>query len=151
VNTATLKARRGTYALLLSLRAPSEIRVGRLGRLRFDSPYYLYFGSALGPGGLGARIGRHMQTTGQRHWHIDYLRQLADVVGVWYCIDPARLECEWADAAVRLDNRSSVPRFGSSDCRCRSHLISFDSLPCLSDFQRTVDSIQPRCRRIRHI
>ena len=55
----------GTYALLLEIREPTELRVGRLGHIHFDSPFYLYFGSAFGPGGLGARLKHHLQPTGR--------------------------------------------------------------------------------------
>jgi Uri superfamily endonuclease len=116
----------GTYALLLELHEPTELRVGRLGRIYFDSPFYLYFGSALGPGGLGARLKRHLQPTGRTHWHIDYLRQVAEVLAVWHTRDTVRLECTWANAALALRGVSFVPRFGSSDCRCHSHLLAVE-------------------------
>jgi hypothetical protein len=71
----------GTYALILALQSSTELQVGCLGRIRFHAPFYLYFGSAFGPGGLQARIEHHLQPARRAHWHIDYLRQAAEVVG----------------------------------------------------------------------
>ncbi|MFQ5983519.1 MAG: DUF123 domain-containing protein [Woeseiaceae bacterium] len=141
----------GTYTLLLALEAPTELQVGCLGRLGFAAPFYLYFGSAFGPGGLAARIRHHLQPIRRAHWHIDYLRQVAAVRGAWYTSDAACLECAWANAALALPGVSSVPRFGSSDCRCQSHLIAAHSLPSLSAFRRQLDALQSRCAEIRQL
>jgi len=51
----------GTYLLLLRLEEDREIEIGRLGSLFFPRGYYLYVGSAMGPGGLVARLARHSQ------------------------------------------------------------------------------------------
>jgi Uri superfamily endonuclease len=146
-----LGARPGTYALLLGLQEPAELEVGRLGAIRFDSPFYLYFGSAFGPGGLKARLGRHLRPERRLHWHIDYLRQVTEILGVWHTNDTARLECTWARAASALRGASLVPRFGSSDCHCRSHLLAFPRLPGLRAFRRRLDALQPGCAGIRHL
>ena len=66
-------ARPGTYALLLGLDEPVELEVGRLGRIHFGSPFYLYFGSAFGPGGLVARLQHHLRPARRPHWHVDYV------------------------------------------------------------------------------
>ena len=141
----------GSYALVLALSESSELQVGRLGRIRFDAPYYLYFGSAFGPGGLEARIGHHLKAARCPHWHIDYLRQAADVVEVWYSLDEARLECVWANTVLTHRDVTPVARFGSSDCRCRSHLIASNSRPGLSMFQRQQRQIRPDNTRIRRL
>ncbi len=146
-----LNSSRGTYALLLKLQVPIELQVGRLDRIHFESPFYLYFGSAFGPGGLGARIKHHLQPARFAHWHIDYLRQVAEVVGVWHTDDAARLECTWANAASALRGVSPVPRFGSSDCRCNSHLLAVNRLPSLSAFRRRLTALRPGCARIRQL
>lgn len=146
-----LDATPGTYALLLKLGEPTELRVGRLGQIRFDAPYYMYFGSAFGPGGLGARLKHHLRPARRPHWHIDYLRQVAGVVGVWHTRDAARLECIWANAASALKGASLVPRFGSSDCPCRSHLLAFDRLPSVPAFRRRLSALRPDCGRIRRL
>ena len=146
-----LDATPGTYALLLALQAPTELQIGCLGRIQFDSPFYLYFGSAFGPGGLEARIKHHLQPARRAHWHIDYLRQAAKVLGAWHSSDTARLECTWAGAALALRSVSLVPRFGSSDCRCQSHLLAVNRLPSLSAFRRRLNEVRPGCARIQQL
>jgi len=51
-----LEPKPGTYALILSCASNARIQVGRLGTMRLQRGYYVYLGSALGPGGLRARI-----------------------------------------------------------------------------------------------
>ena len=146
-----LKSRPGTYALLLALDAPVELEVGRLGQILFESPYYLYVGSAFGPGGLRARIGHHTQPVRYPHWHIDYLRQVADVVGIWFTADRERFECAWANAALAIRGATQVTRFGSSDCRCQSHLVAVSRLPSVTAFRRRLNVLQPGCTAIRQL
>jgi Uri superfamily endonuclease len=146
-----LKPLPGTYALLLALDAPVQLEVGRLGQILFESPYYMYVGSAFGPGGLQARISHHTQPVRRLHWHIDYLRQVADVIGIWYSADRVRFECAWANAALALRGASQVPRFGSSDCRCQSHLIAVSRLPSVTAFRRRLNVLQPGCAPIRQL
>ena len=123
----------GTYAILLQLESAQAIRVGRLGDFDFPAGYYLYLGSALGPGGLTGRLGRHLAWEGAQrrpHWHIDYFRQHASVQAIWYITDKTRREHDWAELAARLDGASTpAPRFGASDCRCPSHLYHFETAP----------------------
>ena len=148
---AALDSASGAYALQLELSAPTDIEVGRLGRIRFESPCYLYFGSAFGPGGLKARLRHHLQPAKRPHWHIDYLRRKADVIGIWYSEDDARLECIWADAALGHRGVSPVPDFGSSDCRCRSHLLAATRVPSLRAFRQRLRNANHGAARIREV
>jgi len=80
---------------------------------------YVYCGSAKGPGGIAARIGRHMRHDKQAHWHVNQLTSVGTALGAW--IFPGGSECEvneeLAGWPIPLDG------FGSSDCRrCRAHL-----------------------------
>jgi Uri superfamily endonuclease len=121
-----LPAGKGSYALLLWLGSAERVQVGRLGERLFAAGYYLYLGSALGPGGLAARLRRHLSLDKRPFWHVDYLRRVTTVTAVWYHEGPARLEHAWALAASQLpDATTPVPRFGSSDCRCPAHLVYF--------------------------
>lgn len=144
-----LVERPGTYALLLELPAPSRLRVGRLGPVVFDAPFYLYAGSAFGPGGLSARLRHHLRPATRPHWHIDHLRRAAAVVQVWSTSDPRRLECAWSQAAQSLRGARPVPGFGSSDCHCPSHLVALPRLPQRPAFRRHLRSMAPGCRPIR--
>ncbi len=123
----------GTYVLGLWLEAPQTIRVGRRGEFRFPPGSYLYVGSALGPGGLAARLARHLRRVGpdkRAHWHVDYLRERATWMGAWGQRSERRRECDWAEMVQRLPGaRVVVPRFGASDCRCPAHLVRVPVLP----------------------
>ncbi len=146
-----LDSQPGTYALILGLRDAAELRIGCIGRIHFDSPFYLYFGSAFGPGGLRARVRQHLNPLHRAHWHIDYLRQAAQVLDVWYTTSTTRLECTWANAALAIRDTSQIRKFGSSDCRCRSHLLAVKNRPRLHIFQSRFNEIQPDSVRIRRI
>jgi Uri superfamily endonuclease len=123
----------GTYVLALWLDAPRTISIGRLGRFEFPPGWYLYVGSAHGPGGLQARLLRHWRrlASGKRaHWHVDHLREYAVWGGAWACYSGQRLECTWADALRRRSDASIVARgLGASDCRCPAHLVRVTSMP----------------------
>ncbi len=48
----------GSYALLMENRRCSSILVGALGEVEFKRGFYVYIGSAFGPGGVDARVRR---------------------------------------------------------------------------------------------
>jgi Uri superfamily endonuclease len=122
--------------LLLRLDATQPIVVGALGELTFPQGWYLYVGSAQGPGGLRARLARHRRRGDKRlHWHIDYVRAVAALVEVWTHAGE-RQECAWAAAAAVLPGANVVaPRFGASDCRCPAHLFHFTQRPTADDLE----------------
>jgi Uri superfamily endonuclease len=123
-----LEARPGTYAFLLSSASDAEIRVGRFGDMQLQSGFYLYLGSALGPGGVRARVNHHLHASPRPHWHIDYLRPHASVEEVWLCHGRKRREHLWARFLARMPGVSvPMPGFGSSDCACEAHLFFFKS------------------------
>jgi Uri superfamily endonuclease len=126
---------KGTYVLILHLERSEEITVGKLGVFSFPAGYYLYVGSALGPGGLRARLARHRRHDKKLRWHIDYLLEHAQLVEVWSVASTDKLECLWAQAAWELPGAEiPVPGFGSSDCRCPSHLIYLARKPIYEEF-----------------
>lgn len=118
----------GTYALHLRLSREKIIRIGRLGQFSFPGGDYIYLGSAFGPGGIRARLGRHLRGNGKLHWHIDYLRSAARIEGFWYSMKVHNLECQMSqDLALLPEAFIPAPGFGASDCRsgCKAHLIAF--------------------------
>jgi Uri superfamily endonuclease len=131
---------KGTYVLVLHLERGKEITVGKLGTFTFPAGYYLYVGSALGPGGLEARLARHRRRDKKLRWHIDYLLEHAQLVEVWSATSTTKLECLWAQAARKLRGAETpVPGFGSSDCRCPSHLIYLARKPSYDEFEIAQD------------
>jgi Uri superfamily endonuclease len=123
----------GTYALHLSLSHPQWAKIGKLGEFNFPPGDYLYIGSALGPGGLQARLSHHLRGESRHHWHIDWLRAITDVVGFYYLTSSLQNECLWSQALMDYPGASvPAPRFGASDCRnsgklCSAHLVRFES------------------------
>ena len=114
----------GTYALLLRLEQDAPVAIGRLGTFRFLRGHYVYVGSALGSGGLLARVARHRCPQKRLHWHIDYLLAYAHVIGVHMDTSSERLECAWARQWLDTPGAQVIaPRFGASDCACPAHLI----------------------------
>jgi len=125
-----IEAKPGTYALILSCASDARIQVGRLGTMQLQRGYYVYLGSALGPGGLRARIAHHQKLSTRPHWHIDYLRAHTRLHSVWFNYDGMRHEHEWALAMQKVkDTRVPFPGFGASDCSCPSHLYFFKRCP----------------------
>ncbi len=145
-----LRALPGTYALLLRARAPwREIEIGRLGRLVLRPGHYVYVGSAFGPGGVRARVGRHLRVSKPPHWHLDYLRSSVIVDEVWCSYDARRHEHRWADSFSRGRRvRVPLPGFGASDCDCASHLFHQPRPPVLAGFLRRLRSDDPGHGRV---
>ena len=132
----------GTYALVLENARPARVAVGRLGSIDLRRGFHVYVGSALGPGGLQARVGRHLGPARAVHWHIDYLRRAARIVEVWYVLDSVRREHAWAETLGGLAGASiPMPEFGASDCACSAHLFHFPSVPRLATFARALSQV----------
>ena len=119
----------GAYLLLIELAAPLALALPRLGaatlpRMTLPPGRYAYGGSAYGPGGLRARIGRHLRADKIPHWHVDRLTAAGRVVGMRAV--PGGRECDLVRGLLELPGASvPVPGFGSSDCRtCPAHLVA---------------------------
>ena len=61
-----LPATPGAYVLLLTADTPVVLNMPRFGKLTLAAGQYAYVGSAHGPGGLRARVGRHLSTLRNR-------------------------------------------------------------------------------------
>ena len=72
----------GTYALLPRARDERTIEVGALGTVSVRPGMYVYVESAFGPGGLHARVQRHVRGNGALHWHVDHLRAVTTLEAV---------------------------------------------------------------------
>ena len=113
----------GAYLLLLRLDRPLAVDIPTSAGAILPVGWYAYAGSAKGPGGLRARIARHLSVDKPVHWHIDRLTPAAGAI--FALAYPRGDEC--ALIAVLFDDGAfAVPLsgFGSSDCRqCQSHLL----------------------------
>ncbi len=141
---------KGTYALILEA-AGGSIEVGRLGRLQLRPGFYVYVGSAFGPGGIQARLAHHCRPAPRPHWHIDYLSAAAALREVWCTTDPIRREHQWAAVLAGVPT-ASIPQsgFGASDCLCRSHLFFFSpkNRPAIAEFQKEILARHPAHAKI---
>jgi Uri superfamily endonuclease len=141
-------ARPGTYLLLLPCAEGGECRIGRLGALTLRPGVYAYVGSALGPGGLAARLRHHAGPAPRPHWHIDRLRRRLPLAEVWFDDGGGRLEHAWAAALARARGAAPVPRFGCSDCRCATHLLHFPAPLSAAALRRRLKATGAVPRRI---
>ena len=112
----------GAYLLLVELPKPLALRLA--GKQRLLTPgRHAYCGSAYGPGGLAARLARHLRADKRPHWHIDRLTAAGSIAAVY--AQPGGRECDLVASLLRLPGtRIPLPGFGSSDCRsCPAHLV----------------------------
>jgi Uri superfamily endonuclease len=147
---AEVESEPGTYALVLSAGANGLVRIGRLGRLRLQSGFYVYVGSALGSGGVRGRLLHHLRPAKRPHWHIDHLRRHTVLKEVWYGLDPVSREHQWARCLDTLPG-ASIPLagFGASDCKCASHLYLFADRPSKNAFVRSLRASGERHPQVR--
>lgn len=110
---------KGSYVLLIELPEERTIATGSLRDIHFQRDCYAYVGSAMG--GLRSRLRRHLRQNKRLHWHIDYLLEWASISDIIICETEDRIECTIAENLRRRFN--SFPGFGSSDCKCASHLF----------------------------
>ncbi|RLI94035.1 MAG: GIY-YIG nuclease family protein, partial [Candidatus Altiarchaeales archaeon] len=114
-----MRGNKGVYVLIIELDDNSEIEVGKLGTIEFESGFYAYVGSALNF--LDKRIERHLRRNKRLRWHIDYFLRKSKIKLVIYAETKQRYECKIARRlAVKF---KSIDKFGSTDCSCRSHLF----------------------------
>jgi Uri superfamily endonuclease len=114
----------GAYALVIRLDRDFSGTVGALGEVVLAAGFYAYCGSANGPGGIAARVRRHLRTEKRLHWHIDYLCAAGKItdVALW----PGGDECAFVGRLAGTRGAGVPVRgFGASDCaRCDAHLLA---------------------------
>ena len=123
----------GVYSLVIFLRKKTTLTIGALGHQTFHPGFYVYTGSALGLGGLKARLKHHIKnhkSHSRSFWHIDFLlaHERATLTGVIATRTSRNMECEMNRLIKEMEGvRSPVLGFGASDCRknCGSHLLYF--------------------------
>lgn len=126
----TKMALSGVYALVLEIPQRTGLSAGKRS---FEIPQgtCVYCGSAMGPGGVEARVARHLRRffssgdgVSRPHWHVDGLLAVASSVTAVSAYTNARMECTLAKALGSL-GMEPVRGFGNTDCRegCSSHLL----------------------------
>lgn len=123
-STVSGSAEPGAYLLLIGLARPVVLEIERFPGVRFSAGWYVYAGNANGPGGLRARVGRHLRRDKRAHWHVDHLAGEGSVAPLCF---PGADECGLVESLIAAPRFAvPVPGFGSTDCRrCDSHLLSW--------------------------
>ncbi|MHC1590613.1 MAG: GIY-YIG nuclease family protein [Candidatus Helarchaeales archaeon] len=126
---------KGVYVLLIEVNQESMLEIGALGKIQFKSGHYMYVGSA--QGGVESRIRRHFRSEKKFHWHVDYL--LAGngirILNALYKEGPKQEECLLADKVAKFGE--PIPKFGSSDCKCNSHLFFLTKDGIIEELKRS--------------
>lgn len=140
------KITKGVYVLILFLPRARRVVVGKLGAMAFARGFYAYVGSAMGPGGF-KRVARHLDVSAGRlktkKWHVDYVLTFAEVVETVEIETHQKIECKIAHELLENASLACVENFGSSDCRCRSHLFYS---PRFDDIENAMRKLVNDCR-----
>lgn len=130
-------AKPGCYVVVLEVAGDVPVEAKTL-KVTVTRGIYLYIGSAGGPGGLRARIRRHLRKRKRVWWHIDWLTSSDNVkvVGAVYCEASQCGPQGEASIAACLQGKGYEPvrRFGSTDDPdTESHLFRVSASLSLED------------------
>lgn len=129
---------KGIYAIIFSINKERYIKVGKLGRILFESGNYVYIGSAFS--GI-KRLKRHIINLKNRsvrnpHWHIDYVVPYSKLIE--YIFIPCNSRIKEKELANEITGYLDyVPKFGSSDSNAPSHLF----------FSKNIDELKEKLRK----
>lgn len=125
---------KGAYMVVMGIPKGMIVDIG-MKRFVIKPGVYAYVGSAMGPGGIEARVGRHIKHIEKsrvpgggecitRHWHIDYLFQSVGEFSILAAESEGRVECRLV-RELKSVGAHPVEGFGSTDCRekCGGHLL----------------------------
>lgn len=116
-----------TYLLLIHLVEGVDLKIGNKGYREFKRGYYIYAGSGKRFG--FQRIIRHIKKSKKRKWHIDYLLEKGDIERIWIIFEEKINECKLSELLSLEKGKILMRKFGSSDCKCASHLFYFKKNP----------------------
>ena len=125
---------KGIYVLIIAIDNDISVDTGALGTLKFEKGLYAYVGSA--QKNLEERVKRHLKTEKTKFWHIDYLldNPRAKVLKIFYKRARRPEECKIAKQLAKKG--FPIRGFGSSDCKCQTHLIRVEDYEFLREHMR---------------
>jgi Uri superfamily endonuclease len=132
----------GSYIVIGRLDNDVILNSGPFSERQVTQGYYLYSGSAYGPGGLCARITRHLNPDSKKFWHFDHLKANLFFEEILYSVYALNHECELIKAIQEMEKVSfPLPGFGSSDCRkgCPAHLAMF---PLYTNIESVINNLE---------
>ena len=112
-----------------------KVTIGKLGEIEFKDGYYAYIGSAMN--GLEARIERHLRKNKKMRWHIDYFLEYAKIEKIFYREGSKKEECLIAKKFASVFE--NIPKFGASDCKCKSHLFYSENIEKMEELAKMLD------------
>ncbi|MEM3700356.1 MAG: GIY-YIG nuclease family protein [Candidatus Bathyarchaeia archaeon] len=114
------------YVLVIEVNKNINVNIGALGNVNFEK-------GISAKKGLNKRIKRHLRKDKPKFWHIDYLLN-GDCIKVLrvFTVQESFSECDVA----KIISESGFPMqgFGSSDCKCVSHLFKIGEYEFLRGF-----------------
>ncbi|HDP77757.1 MAG TPA: DUF123 domain-containing protein [Mesotoga infera] len=131
---------KGDYVVLFFLKETVEVS-SRCRKWTLDSGYYMYVGSAMSS--LAERVKRHLIEEKRKYWHIDYLRENAEVVAALLLPTEEQREEELSNLVSEYGE--AVPGFGASDCSTDSNLYRLESRNMGRVFSSIVCKWRDRC------
>ncbi len=113
------KNKSGTYILILKLPQNRTLKVGKLGKFTFEQGTYFYVGRA--KGGFGKRVIRYFKKRINKKWHIDYLLEYANPLGIFFFDEFYGEE----DIAKKMEALylPVIRGFGATDTHSKTHLF----------------------------
>lgn len=111
--------------LAVSVEDRIEVEIGAR-KVGLAGGIYAYVGSARGPGGLRARISRHLRKRKKERWHVDRILSSprAEVAAVVYAETDEMVECLVVERLLEAGFAAPARGLGSSDCRkCPAHFL----------------------------
>jgi Uri superfamily endonuclease len=130
------KSMKGIYVLIIAVNEGVSVDVGALGTVNFERGLYAYVGSA--QNALEKRVERHLEKVKRKFWHIDYLLDNveAKVLKIFWKEAGKLEECQ---ISTKIRERGiPISGFGSSDCKCGSHLFRIEDSGFLREFMRQI-------------
>lgn len=116
----------GAYVLAIVLAKHLCLNQSHFAGYTLAPGTYVYCGSAYGPGGIRARVARHLRRDKPLRWHVDELTGGNRINQVGIRIGGR--ECDLVDEILSVGGKSVLRGFGSSDCsRCPAHLLALPS------------------------
>lgn len=108
--------------LLINIQKETQIKIGSLGKIKFEKGNYVYIGSA--KNNIAKRIQRHQKTNKKKHWHIDYIttNKNCKIIDAYYSEN--KKECQTAKQLIKKG--TPIKNLGSSDCKCSSHFVKLN-------------------------
>ncbi len=107
-----------SYILVIRVLKFLSVKIGKLGLIKFRPGLYVYVGSA--KRNFSSRIKRHLAKNKKKFWHIDYLLTKKNTIVEKIYFTKRKNECQLARGLVKFP---CIKNFGSSDCKCSSHLF----------------------------